>query len=116
MSVAVHSVGVVMVSQARQQRSVSELVFVLLNTLLVGYQIWGIESGLPLVGLADRLRVSDARLLGVMAYLTEEGLVAVDAGSGTVRLTVVLKFFSLPPIGIRKSLNATSSNEEVSAP
>ncbi|MBP1685606.1 MAG: hypothetical protein H6Q33_1749 [Deltaproteobacteria bacterium] len=87
MSVAVHSVGVVMVSQARQQRSVSELVFVLLNTLLVGYQIWGIESGLPLVGLADRLRVSDARLLGVMAYLTEEGLVAVDAGSGTVRLT-----------------------------
>ncbi|MFN8627152.1 MAG: hypothetical protein U0587_14365 [Candidatus Binatia bacterium] len=76
-----------MAPQARRQRSVSELVFVLLRTLSTGYEIWGSDSGLPLAGLADRLRVSDARLLGVVAYLTTEGLVTIDAARGTVRLT-----------------------------
>jgi hypothetical protein len=76
-----------MISQAHRQRSVSELVFVLLRTLSVGYRIWGIESGLQLAGLADLLRVTDARLIGVVAYLSEEGLVALDEGSRTVRLT-----------------------------
>ena len=76
-----------MISQARRQRSVNELVFVLLKTLSVGYQLWGIESGLQLAGLADFLHASDARLIGVVAYLTEEGLVTLDEGSGTVRLT-----------------------------
>ncbi len=76
-----------MVSQACRQRSVSELVFVLLKMLSIGYEIWGVESGLQLAGLADLLRVSDARLIGVVAYLTEEGLVVVDDGTRTVRLT-----------------------------
>ncbi len=77
----------IITSPLRRQRSVSELAFVLLSTLSVGYQIWGSESGLPLAGLADRLRVTDVRLLGVMAYLSAEGLVAVDEASRTVRLT-----------------------------
>ena len=76
-----------MISHVYRQRSVSELVFVLLKTLSVGYQIWGIESSLQLAGLGDLLRVSDARLIGVVAYLTEEGLVVLDEGSRTVRLT-----------------------------
>jgi hypothetical protein len=76
-----------MVSHVRRQRSVSELVFVLLKTLSVGSQIWGVESGLQLAGLAELLRVSDARLIGAVAYLCEEGLVAIDEGRRTVQLT-----------------------------
>jgi len=76
-----------MVPQARRQRSVSELVFVLLKTLSVGYQLWGVDNRLQLAGLADHLRVSDARLIGVVAYLSEEGIVVIDEASHTVRLT-----------------------------
>ena len=76
-----------MIPDAKRERSGSELVFSLLKTLMAGYQLWGVASALNLEELAGCLRTTDDRVAGVAVYLVGEGLVALDRGGGTVRLT-----------------------------
>jgi Mn-dependent DtxR family transcriptional regulator len=71
---------------AQRERSGCELAFGLLKTLMIGYQLWGVDSGVELAELAESLCTSDQRVDGVVTYLTGEGLVCVDQ-AGTVRLT-----------------------------
>jgi hypothetical protein len=70
-----------------RERSGSELVFGLLKSLMLGYRLWGVESGLQLSELAALMRTTDTRLAGLVVYLATEGLVVLDNGTGTVRLT-----------------------------
>ena len=70
-----------------RERSGSEVVFALLRNLMIAYQLWGAGGVLELSALAGVLRVSDHRVGGVLAYLAREGLVSLDEGAGTVRLT-----------------------------
>ena len=76
-----------MIPEVKRERSGSELVFSLLKTLMAGYQLWGSASALNLEVLAGCLRTTDTRVAGVAVYLAGEGLVALDNGGGTVRLT-----------------------------
>lgn len=76
-----------MIPLVQRQRSTGELAFGLLKTLLCGYRIWGTKSSLRLAGLADSLRTSDTRVIGVVAYLAAEGLVTLDQRGGIIRLT-----------------------------
>ncbi len=76
-----------MIPELDRERSGGELVFGLLRTLMVGYQLWGAESGLHVGELAGCLRTTDTRVAGLVVYLASEGLVAIDRGAGTVRLT-----------------------------
>ena len=76
-----------MMPEVHRERSGCELVFGLLKTLMTGYRLWGIASGVELALLADFLRASEARVTSLVVYLTAEGLVSVDCGTGTVRLT-----------------------------
>jgi hypothetical protein len=76
-----------MMPEVNRERSGSELVFSLLKTLMVAYQLWGTESALDLDELAGCLRTTDTRVAGLVVYLAAEGLVVVDTGAGTVRLT-----------------------------
>ena len=71
----------------RRERSGSELVFSLLKTLMVGYQIWGADSELDVSQLSGFLRTTDARLDGAVAFLAGEGLVSHDKARRTVCLT-----------------------------
>jgi hypothetical protein len=73
--------------EVNRERSGSELVFSLLKTLMVGYQLWGTTSAVNLKDLARYLCTSDTRLAGLVVYLAGEGLVALDNNAGTVRLT-----------------------------
>ena len=75
-----------MVPQQRE-RSNSELVFSLLKTLMIGYQLWGAESTLDVSQLSGALRTTAAQLDGAVAFLTGEGLVVHDDATRTVRLT-----------------------------
>ena len=70
-----------------RQRSGSEVVFGVLKTLMMGYQMWGPASAFELRQLCGSLRTSETRLGGVLTYLASEGLVALDASAGTVRLS-----------------------------
>ena len=70
----------------QRERSGCELAFGLLKTLMIGYQLWGADSGVEVTELAQSLCVSNQRVDGVVTYLTGEGLVRVDH-AGTVRLT-----------------------------
>ena len=76
-----------MVPEVNRERSGSELVFSLLKTLMVGYQLWGTDSALKLGELAGCLRTTDTRVAGLLVYLVGEGLVVLDDGTSTVRLT-----------------------------
>jgi len=76
-----------MMPEVNRVRSGSELVFSLLKTLMVGYQLWGTDSALNVGELAGCLRTTDARMAGLVVYLAGEGLVVLDVGAGTVRLT-----------------------------
>ncbi len=76
-----------MIPELDRERSGSELVFGLLKTLMVGYQLWGAESALHVGELAGCLHTTDTRVTGLVVYLAGEGLVSVDRGTGTVRLT-----------------------------
>jgi len=72
-----------------RERSGSELVFSVLKLLMIGYQLWGAESGVDVTELCGVLRTTDARIGGVVAFLAGEGLVSRDETSGSVRLTDV---------------------------
>ncbi len=78
-----------MIPASNRERSGSELVFGLLKTLMVGYQLWGAESAVHVGELAGCLHTTDTRVVGLVVYLAGEGLVAIDCGAGTVRLTEV---------------------------
>ena len=73
--------------EANGERSGSELVFSLLKTLMVGYQLWGTTSAVKLKDLAGCLCTTDTRVAGLVVYLAGEGLIALDSEAGTVRLT-----------------------------
>jgi hypothetical protein len=76
-----------MIPEVNRERSGSELVFSLLKALMVGYRLWGTDSALNLGELAGCLRTSDTHVARVVVYLVGEGLVVLDNGAGTVRLT-----------------------------
>jgi Mn-dependent DtxR family transcriptional regulator len=76
-----------MMSEVNRERSGSELVFGMLKTLMVGYHLWGTDSAVSLGELAGCLHTTDTRVAGLVVYLVGEGLVVVDKGAGTVRLT-----------------------------
>ncbi len=70
-----------------RERSGSELVFGLLRTLMIGYQLWGAGSVLDLADLPAALRATGAGLGTALRFLSSEGLVDVDEAAGTVRLS-----------------------------
>lgn len=72
---------------AARERSGSELVFGLLRTLMIGYQLWGVGSGLELADLPVALRTTGASVGTALRFLSSEGLVDVDEAAGTVRLS-----------------------------
>ena len=72
---------------AARERSGSELVFGLLRTLMIGYQLWGVGSGLDLADLPATLHSTHVKIGTALRYLSHEGLVQVDEEAGTVRLS-----------------------------
>jgi hypothetical protein len=76
-----------MMPEVNRERSGSELVFCLLKTLMVGYRMWGMDSALSLGELAGCLRTTDTRVATLAVQLANEGLVVLDQGAGTVRLS-----------------------------
>jgi len=70
-----------------RERSGSELVFGLLRTLMIGYQLWGVGSELGLADLPAALRTTRAGVGTALRFLSGEGLVEVDETAGTVRLS-----------------------------
>ncbi|MFQ5666887.1 MAG: hypothetical protein ACE5I7_10705 [Candidatus Binatia bacterium] len=72
---------------AQRERSGSELVFGVLKTLMIGYQLWGAASGLELSALCSSLHTTNTGLGSVLAYLAAEGLVHFDDAAGTVCLS-----------------------------
>ena len=75
-----------MLATARE-RSGSELVFGLLRTLMIGYQLWGVGSAVQLAELPAALQTTGSRLGTALRFLSREGLVCVDEVAGTVRLS-----------------------------
>ncbi len=76
-----------MITELERQRSGGELVFTLLKTLMMGYQLWGAECVLNVGELAGGLRTSNRRLTDLIVSLAGEGLVVSDDVAGTVRLS-----------------------------
>jgi hypothetical protein len=70
-----------------RERSRSELVFGLLRTLMIGYQLWGAGSGMQLAELPAALCTTGGMIGAVLRFLSGEGLVCVDEIAGTVRLS-----------------------------
>jgi hypothetical protein len=70
-----------------RERSGSEVVFGLLKTLMIAYQLWGADSHLEPAALCRSLRTTDRHMGGLLAYLADQGLVCLDSTTGTVRLT-----------------------------
>jgi hypothetical protein len=70
-----------------RERSGSELVFGLLRTLMIGYQLWGVGSELELGELPAALRTSGAGVGSAVRFLASEGLVEVDEMTSTIRLS-----------------------------
>jgi hypothetical protein len=70
-----------------RERSGSELVFGLLKSLMIGYQLWGTDSGLAVSELRQVLGATDIGLGGALTFLIHEGLVCLDQAAGTVRLS-----------------------------
>jgi len=70
-----------------RERSRSEVVFYLLKSLMISYQLWGVGSGLQLSDLSVHLRTTEARLGTALRFLWREGLVCFDEAAGTVRLS-----------------------------
>ena len=71
----------------RRERTGSELVFAVLRTLMIGYQLWNTKSCLAVVELARMVQSTDLRLAALLGYMHEEGWVCFDAAAGTVRLS-----------------------------
>jgi hypothetical protein len=70
-----------------RERSGSELVFGLLRTLMIGYQLWGVGSGVELAQLPDALGTTGSSIATALRFLSGEGLIWVDEDAGTVRLS-----------------------------
>jgi len=76
-----------MMPGTNRERSGCELVFGVLKALMVGYRLWGHDSGVTLRELAEFLGAPDTRIGGVVGFLVGEGLVVVSLDEGVVRLT-----------------------------
>lgn len=70
-----------------KKASHAELTFEALRALMLGYRMWGRQSGWCLAELAAFLRADDARCCAVVDYLCAYGWVEIDYMAGTVRLT-----------------------------
>lgn len=70
-----------------RERSGSELVFGLLRTLMIGYQLWGGSSGVQLTELPAALQTTGGKVGTALGFLSSEGLICVDEVAGTVRLS-----------------------------
>jgi len=70
-----------------RERSGSELVFGLLRTLMIGYQFWGVGSGVQLTELPAALQATGSKVGTALRFLVSEGLICVDEVAGTVRLS-----------------------------
>ena len=68
-------------------RSGSELVFGLLRTLMIGYRLWGVSSGVQLTELPAALQTTGSRVGTALRFLSSEGLICVDEVAGTVQLS-----------------------------
>jgi hypothetical protein len=69
------------------QRSSSEAVFAILRVLMASYRLWGARGGLTLDDLTAFLDTHADRVAESVAFLLREGLVAVRAEAGTIRLS-----------------------------
>ena len=76
-----------MMTAKGRELSGSELVFGLLKSLMIGYRLWGTDSGLAVSDLRQVLGATDIGLGGALAFLIREGLVSLDQVAGTVRLS-----------------------------
>jgi hypothetical protein len=76
-----------MILATARERSRSELVFGLLRTLMIGYQLWGVDSAVPLTELPAALHTTGSRIGTALRFLSGEGLICVDEVAGTVRLS-----------------------------
>lgn len=76
-----------MMASKSRERTSSEVVFAVLKTLMIGYQLWGVASGFRLSELSGALCTTDNRLGGALTYLAAEGLICLDESTGTVRLS-----------------------------
>jgi len=72
---------------AARERSGSELVFGLLRTLMIGYQLWGVSSSMQLTELPAALQTTSSKIGTALRFLTSEGLICVNEVAGTVRLS-----------------------------
>lgn len=72
-----------------RESSGSELVFSVLRTLMIAYQLWGIKSGVMRSTLGKSVRASDTDVDVILGYLECEGLVNLDAYAGTARLSTL---------------------------
>ena len=70
-----------------RERSGSELVFGLLRTLMIGYQLWGVSSGVQLTECPAALETTGSKVGTALRFLSSEGLICVDEVAGTVRLS-----------------------------
>jgi len=70
-----------------RERSGSELVFGLLRTLMIGYQLWGCGSGVQLTELPEALQTTANKIGTALRFLSSEGLICVDEVAGTARLS-----------------------------
>ncbi len=77
-----------MISRQGRDSSGSELVFSVLRTLMIAYQLWGTRSSVALSALGGVMGATEAELSGVLAYLASEGLVCFDELERTARLTL----------------------------
>lgn len=88
-----------MASQRHRERSRSELAFILLRTLVRGYQLWGPNSALPLAALPNLLDTRGGRFGEMLIDLASEGWIAIDRSADTVRLSAAAArdFLESPP-------------------
>lgn len=63
------------------------MVFGLLRTLMIAYQLWGVSSGVQLSELPAALQATGSRVGTALRFLSSEGLICVDEVAGTVRLS-----------------------------
>jgi hypothetical protein len=76
-----------MILATARERSGGELVFGLLRTLMIGYQLWGVDSAVQLTELPAALQTTGNKLGAALRFLSGEGLICVDEVAGTVRLS-----------------------------
>jgi hypothetical protein len=62
-------------------------VFGLLRTLMTGYQLWGVGSGVQVTELPAALQTTGSRVATALRFLSSEALICLDEVAGTVRLS-----------------------------